>query len=90
MALLKTQKILKRVIENVCRMKIPDNYCIPVWGVVARLTNRGSTSAIELCRELEIDPHRVLPARCLDCGAEHGAHVIERCPECGYEGVTVA
>jgi hypothetical protein len=56
----------------------PGPLCGPTWAKVAHLCGLGSTSAIELCKALGVDPH-------FDCARERCEHKVadgEYCEPC--------
>lgn len=53
----------------------------PVWFAVAERCGVGSTSAIELCRRFDIDPHRTVP----ETRFERVARLCEADMEDGYK-----
>jgi hypothetical protein len=69
------ENILRCVVRNASRHVTARWSKHATWGIVADICGVGSTSAIELCKRFDIDPHKKLPEAELCtvarlCGAE--------------------
>ncbi len=57
--------LIRRALRN-ARLNAPGEHLR--WAAVAEIFGMGSTYAIELCRDYDLDPHEMLPGRhCEGC-----------------------